>query len=517
MKKQTRVLIIGGGATGTGLARDLALRGVECMLVEKRDIATGASGGNHGLLHSGARYVRSDAEAAVECREEGEILRRIAPQCIEDCGGMFVAVKGDPEDYIDEFPRKCEQYGIECRQTDLKEARSLEPQLSENIIAVYRVPDAAVDPFMLCLDNIAHARSLGAQTQRNARVDAFIIDGGRIRSVQLQDMNTGDSFEVEPEIVVNAAGAWAGLVSRLAGIEIPMLYSKGSLIITQDRLSRRVINRLRKASDADILVPGGTVSILGTTSVQIDDPDEYRPTTAEVDRMIDDARAMVPALDKTRYVRAYAGVRPLVKSSSDAQGREVSRGFSLVDHAENGVDNFITITGGKLTTFRLMAEKTADVVCDKLGVSAPCTTATEPLPASFVAGMTEPGLAVRRWLEKPNPDDVILCECEMVSRETVEAIRAELGTMRGRSMLNALRLRSRIGKGPCQGGFCGPRITSHLYDVGEFQGGQGVKELKSFIHFRWQGKVPILWGKPLMQAELQEAVHCGLMELEQTE
>ena len=99
MKKvlETDVLIIGGGATGTGLARDLALRGLRVILAEKKDLNAGASGANHGLLHSGARYVHSDMEAAIECRKEGMILKQIAPQCIEETGGLFVAVPGDDE------------------------------------------------------------------------------------------------------------------------------------------------------------------------------------------------------------------------------------------------------------------------------------------------------------------------------------------------------------------------------------------------------------------------------------
>ena len=91
---ETQVLIIGGGVTGTGLARDLALRGVGCLLVEKQDINAGASGGTHGLLHSGARYILSDPASARECRDEGSIIKRLAPQCVEETGGLFVAVEG---------------------------------------------------------------------------------------------------------------------------------------------------------------------------------------------------------------------------------------------------------------------------------------------------------------------------------------------------------------------------------------------------------------------------------------
>jgi glycerol-3-phosphate dehydrogenase len=91
---------------------------------------------------------------------------------------------------------------------------------------------------------------------------------------------------------------------------------------------------------------------------------------AEADRIIDDARAMLPILERTRYIRAYAGVRPLVSLGPAGDDRAVSRGFALIDHAEEGIDNFITITGGKLTTYRLMAEKAADLACAKLGVSS---------------------------------------------------------------------------------------------------------------------------------------------------
>ena len=514
MNIQTQVLIIGGGATGTGLARDLALRGVTCLLVEKRDINAGASGGNHGLLHSGARYVASDQEAARECREEGEILKKLAPQCIEACGGLFVAVAGDDENYVADFADMCTASTVPVQKIDIKKARQLEPVLSNKLIAAYEVEDGAVDPFMLSLDNLAHAMTLGSSARRNARVAAFDIENRSIRRVRILDENTGKEFTVEPELVVNAAGAWAGQVAAMAGAHIEVLYSMGTLLITQDRLAGRVINRLRKASDADILVPGGTVSVLGTTSVRVDDPDHYRPTVAEADRIIDDARAMIPALEKSRYIRAYAGVRPLVSQGGGGDDRNVSRGFSLIDHSGDQVDNFVTITGGKLTTYRLMAEKTADLVCSKIGVTAPCLTRTEPIPASDMGMWTEPGKAPRSWVEKRSEDDLVLCECEMVSRSAIDNILDNMQNMHGKSVLKGIGLRSRVGKGPCQGGFCGLRVTGHLYDSGHVAGERGIAELKAFTERRWRGLVPVLWGAPAMQAELQEALYCGTLDLE---
>ncbi len=101
----TEVLIIGGGVTGTGIMRDLALRGVHTLLIDKRDLCAGASGGNHGLLHSGARYVANDLHSAIECRVENELLKKLAPQCIEKTGGMFVAVQGDDPEFAEKFKR----------------------------------------------------------------------------------------------------------------------------------------------------------------------------------------------------------------------------------------------------------------------------------------------------------------------------------------------------------------------------------------------------------------------------
>ena len=109
---ETEVLIIGGGVTGAGIMRDLALRDIHCLLIDRQDLCAGASGGNHGLLHSGARYVSNDQQAAVECRQESEILKRLAAQCVENTGALFVAVEGDEEDFVDHFPALCKQAGI---------------------------------------------------------------------------------------------------------------------------------------------------------------------------------------------------------------------------------------------------------------------------------------------------------------------------------------------------------------------------------------------------------------------
>ena len=510
----TQVLIIGGGATGTGIARDLALRGVKCILTEYHDINAGASGANHGLLHSGSRYVFADQGSAKECRAEGELLKKMAPHCIEDTGGLFVAVEGDDEKYVADFPHLCAQCHIPVQELDVEEARELEPALSDKLIAAYAVPDASIDPFKLSMENIAQAQALGSKLLRFTKVTGFKISGKKIRAARLQNIITGEELFIEAEQVVNATGAWAGVVAGLAGASIDIIYSKGSLVVTHNRIADRVINRLRPSASADILVPGGTVSILGTTSIRIENLDLIYPTVEEVDTMVSEAVKMVPSLETVRYIRAYAGVRPLVGSRYAGDDRTVSRSFSLIDHCADGLENFATISGGKLTTYRLMAEKTSDLVCRRMGISSPCLTRTQPLAVSQPAKWTQPGLAPRLWMKHHEPEDILLCECEMVPKSAVDAIIDSIRGQGGRPNLKAIALRSRIGKGACQGTFCGVRVTAYMFDQGELESEKSLTDLRDFVSQRWKGQHPTLWDKQLVQAELLESLYCGFFGLE---
>jgi len=115
-KLETEVLVIGGGATGTGVVRDLAMRGFRTILVERRDLSHGTTGRYHGLLHSGGRYVVKDPQAAIECITENKILRKIMPECIEDTGGFFVLTPWDDPDYAPHFLKWLPESRYTCRR-----------------------------------------------------------------------------------------------------------------------------------------------------------------------------------------------------------------------------------------------------------------------------------------------------------------------------------------------------------------------------------------------------------------
>ncbi len=334
----TDVLIIGGGVTGAGIMRDLALRGLHTILIDKRDLCAGASGGNHGLLHSGARYVSNDLHSAIECRMENELIKQLAPQCVEETGGLFVAVEGDDLEFAAKFPGFCSAAGISCKEITPTEARRLEPQLSDKLVKAFLVPDATVDPFRLALENVAHARMLTDSIYRpHTEIINFEIDKGKIHSAICRDNRTKTTIKIQAKQYVNAGGAWAMNIAQKAGCtDVNLLYSKGTLLISHDRMTGHVINRLRPPADGDILVPGGTVSVLGTTSIRTDNLETVRPTVEEIDRNVTEGTAMIPALATARYIRAFSRVRPLLQPSGSEDGRDATRGFALFDHASQG-------------------------------------------------------------------------------------------------------------------------------------------------------------------------------------
>ena len=513
----TEVLIIGGGVTGTGVMRDLALRGINCLLIDRRDLNAGASGGNHGLLHSGGRYASADRETAAECRKEGEILKKIAADAIDPCGGLFVAIEGDDPEFAKQFPRHCAQAGIPCNELTAKQAKQLEPALSNNIICAYQVPDASIDPFRLTLANVQHATQLtDSHYLPHMQVIRFEKSDGEITAAICRDRRGNVEVKIHAQQFVNASGAWSQLVAELADcFDVNLLYSKGTLIISNTRISNGVINRLRPPADGDILVPGGTVSLLGTTSDSVDNLDKIRPTVDEVDRILKQGMALIPSLQNTRFIRAFTGVRPLLMSAAAlADGRNASRGFTLYNHQQQGLSNFVTIAGGKLTTFRLMAEKTSDLVAHRLGNNNPCISADIPLPVDERVRWTKPGYSAQHWFKHSKASDLILCECEMVAQSVVDEILTQSPGAEHEMTVRAIGLRSRIGKGSCQGAFCSMRVTSHLYDKNIYTNRDGLRHMHDFVGGRFKGIKPIIWGEQMAQFELAETMHCGLMGLD---
>lgn len=524
-------VIIGGGATGAGIARDCALRGLKVVLVERHDIATGATGRNHGLLHSGARYAVTDSESARECISENRILKRIARHCIEPTGGLFITLPEDNLDFQATFLQACASAGIDAQAIDPQEARLIEPGVNPALIGAVKVPDGTVDPFRLTAANMLDARENGAVILTGHEVTGLIRDGANVRGVRLFDHQTQETCELRAQVVVNAAGIWGQRIAEYADLSIRMFPAKGSLLILDHRINQHVINRCRKPADADILVPGDTISLIGTTSMHIgyDEIDDNRVTAQEVDTLIREGEKLAPVMGSTRILRAYSGVRPLVACDDDPTGRNVSRGIVLFDHAQrDGMEGFITITGGKLMTYRLMAEWATDAVCRKVGNSQPCKTAATPLPGSResqentiqrIISLPAPlrGSVVYRhgdrtpgWIGDNRLHRSLVCECEAV---TAGEVQYAVESLNVRNLLD-LRRRTRVGMGTCQGELCACRAAGLLPRFHPLSAGQSLTQLSEFLNERWKGVQPIAWGDALRESELTRWVYQGLCGLQ---
>ncbi|MGB5058673.1 MAG: FAD-dependent oxidoreductase, partial [Candidatus Promineifilaceae bacterium] len=312
---QTEVLVIGGGATGTGVAWDAALRGLKVVLVERRDLTHGTSGRYHGLLHSGGRYAVKDSHGAAECIAENQILRVTHAHCIEDTSGFFVVLPEDEGEYPDKFKAGCEAVGIPCVEIPVAEALRREPLLNPRISRVFEVPDGSSDSFLAAHATAQAARNAGAQILTYHEVTSLIMVGGesdrRVAGAVVHNVVTGEDTEIHADMTVNAAGAWTGKLAAMAGIEITIMPSKGTMVAMNHRLVNTVVNRCKSPSDGDIIVPSHTVCVIGTTSINVPEPEPLRIEPWEVKKMLEEGDKMVPGFAQARVLRAWAGVRPL--------------------------------------------------------------------------------------------------------------------------------------------------------------------------------------------------------------
>jgi len=530
--KEYDVIIIGGGATGAGTARDCAMRGLSVLLVERHDFATGATGRNHGLLHSGARYAVTDHESASECIKENMILRRIANHCVEENNGLFLTLPEDDITFQSQFVEACSSAGISTEIIDPELVRRMEPSVNPDLIGAVQVPDGSVDPFRLTMSNALDAKIHGADLLTQHEVTGFVREQDRLCGVELFNHQKKEKVNYYGKVVVNAGGIWGHHIANLAGVNINMFPAKGSLLIFGHRVNKMVLNRCRKPANADILVPGDTICLIGTTSERIpyDQIDNMFVSKEDVDVLIREGVKLSPSLATTRILRAYAGVRPLVAADNDPSGRSISRGIVLLDHKErDGLEGFITITGGKLMTYRLMAEEATDLICKKLSVDKKCETADKSLPGSEKSDLSlenasqkiyssssiaqksaqdRHGSLAHKVSNGGSNDDSLVCECEGVSIGEVKYAINELHV----NNLIDLRRRTRVGMGTCQGELCACRAAGLLCDSLE-EAGKAKDDLANFLQERWKGMSPIAWGDTINEVQFTSWIYEGIYGL----
>ena len=492
-----KCVIIGAGATGCGVGRDLVLRGFDVTLIEFDDLGSGTSSRFHGMLQSGARYAVSDTDYAAECYRERLNIARLLPSIVEQTGGVFVSLPDDPPDYANKFVAGCQQAKIDVAELDPDQFMAEEPAVTRDVLRVFSVPDATIQPWRLVNHLADEIRYYKGTVLTRHRVTAIDVQGGSVKGVHVSGSD-GARF-LPADVVVNAAGPWCRRIAAMVGEDTDLELGKGSILVFAHRLTTRAVNRCRPPYSHDIIVPTGTISLFGTTSETVDDPDTTHVRPEEIQELLDGAEPLIPNARGYRGLRAWAGVRPLYKPKNRDPSKPLPRRHSVIEHSENGVAGFFTICGGSLSTHRSMAEDIGNRICRSLGLDQPCLTATTPFVGVPAADWQPAQNYYRAETAKRQSDQI--CECESVDRQDV----VNLINDRGIATLNDIRRRLRIGFGPCQGTFCAPRVAAEIAKL--HANYDAVADLGAFWMERLKGSRYTAWGSQAKQTLLSDLVY----------
>ena len=372
------VVVIGGGVTGAGVARDLARRGASVLLLEKGDYGGGTSGASSWMIHGGPRYLEFDWRTTRLSAEDAGKIVTIARHMVHRVVFLIPVMPGDKHN-IERLETAMEVYDrfqpLKRSNRHLRltaaEARQMEPGLTDRLVGAMTMEEWGVDPHRLTFANVQDAIENGARAMNHSRVIGLIRDGDTVLGVRYRGADGGVN-EARAKVTVNATGPWSQAFGRMAGVPIDLRPAKGIHIVYDRRVSNFAISCDAVDGRGLLLVPHGNFTLVGTTDDDFyGDPDDIEVTPDEVDYILQAFDRVMPGLRRHRAIRATAGVRPTIfrwRSYED----NLSRRYEIVDHG--GADKapgLVSVIGGKLSMYRLMAEEASDLVCRKLGIDAP--------------------------------------------------------------------------------------------------------------------------------------------------
>jgi len=389
------IIVIGGGIIGAGIARDATLRGFRTLLVDKEDFAYGTTSRSSRLIHGGLRYLKQlDLGLVRQDLREREILLQIAPHLVHPLAFVIPISSTRP------LQRAALPFGLMLydllfyrkslpshRRLSRSETLKLEPGLEQRgLVGSYLYYDCQ-SPFVerLCLENVLSASEHGATILNHAKVVGLLRDSNGMSGVEVQDVMSGETYDVKASIVINATGHWVDSLREMLGKSASTMIrrTKGIHLLTA-QISRNAIVLFALADNRlFFVIPWQGYSLIGTTDTDYSgDLDSVEAEREDVTYLLTEVRRIFPSIDSQEIFYASAGLRALARSNSKRPS-DVSRSHRLVDHErEDGTHGFISVLGGKITAYRAVAEQVVDLVCKKLGSQATCTTDQVPLPGA---------------------------------------------------------------------------------------------------------------------------------------
>jgi glycerol-3-phosphate dehydrogenase len=398
------VLVIGGGITGCAIARDAALRGLSVALVEKNDFASGTSSRSSRLIHGGVRYLEhGHVHLVFESSGERHRLLRLAPHLVRPLAFTWPVYAGAriPRwklgaglllyDALSLF-RNVERHKRLSRSAVL----AREPRLrSDGLVGGAQYFDAATNDARLTLANAIGAAETRAVVLNHAGVEMLLKTDGRVSGATIRDEFQGTLIEVRAKVVVNATGPWSDAIRSMdAPTDNAWGTTRGSkgahIAVPRERVGNNDALTLLSPTDQRVffVLPAEQHAIIGTTDTySSESPDTVRATNDDVRYLLDAANTFFPqaGLREEDVVSAWAGIRPLLPAASETPGA-VTREHAVTTSA----GGLVTITGGKLTTYRVMAHDVVAVVLQQLGAAPSADVAiSSPLPGGDFPSLQE--------------------------------------------------------------------------------------------------------------------------------
>ncbi|MFW5968865.1 MAG: glycerol-3-phosphate dehydrogenase/oxidase [Persicimonas sp.] len=399
------LIIIGGGINGAGIARDAVMRGLSVALFEKNDYSTGATWASSGMIHGGVRYLDKDPTVTKKSSYDSGLIQQIAPHLLFRVPFLFPVRENTfsnrvllelAEVYFDTYDRYAPMKGgVPHSRLTAAEARAVEPGLPEDVIGAVTTDEWGIDSPRLNFINILDAAERGADVHHYHQVVDFLFDDGSeqrrgaMRGVRVRDRLGGETRRVYGRITFNATGAWSERVARSAGAKMCRVRpGKGIHLVLAGRIGNYAL--ITEAIDGRqiFVAPHQNVSFVGTTDDDyFGDLDDIPVLEDEVEYLLNGVRRVFPSIDDYRIIDTMVGCRPTLYDDRVYES-DLSREHRVFDHSEEGIDNFMSIAGGKLAAYRLMSEEAVDRICEKLGVDEACTTSEEPLPGGAEHDLT---------------------------------------------------------------------------------------------------------------------------------
>jgi glycerol-3-phosphate dehydrogenase len=533
------VLIIGGGVNGTGLARDLALRGLRVVLVERNDLAFGASGNSSGMLHGGPRYLTSHPEVTrTSCLDSGYI-QRIAPHMIFRIP-FLVPIYGTGVtarvrlDAFDAFFAVYDRYQPLKRgkmHTRLKadEAAQVVPGLNTDKLAgCVTFDEWGINGTRLCVANALDAEEHGATVMLHTTVEKVNVEQGVVTGARVRDRLTGVAQEITARVVVNATGAWGPITANLAGIpgRVKVRPGKGVHLVLDRPITDVAVNATAIDGRMIFIEPWENTSIIGTTDDDTyADLDDLPVTTDEVRYLVEGVERVLPRVREARIVGTTVAARPTLYGWGKYED-ELSREHEMIDHAEHGARGLFSMVGGKLASYRLFAQEAADVIAPLLGNHTACSTHRGALPGgerSLDVDALAERFAVARYAAQRlvarhgaraevvlgdggRAGRAVVCACEPVlACEVRYVVRAE-----GARTLRDVSRRTNLGTNVCGGADCALKAAMIMGDILGWSAAEARAEAADLLRARIRSPMPAIGAT---QARGEGAVQAALHAL----